>query len=345
MPSPIWISNSSGYFTPTIVLKSIELTTVSICKSITNSQFYTSHNVHLFLKYLILSVLLYVFINCPVNIAKLVVWRIYNARDATRITGELNLFFTHYFNLNCFCMTLYSFFDTDLEKLFLLNLKHTDKLNGTKYCEHYSALPNHFTAVGGDNVYSLNHLFKFSREFKSFVKRYSNYYMLNLVVFSCIYILPHSISTTVLAFITFSSVLDKIGTVFSIIVTAMLQMSDAYYTALFLTTFYGSCLLAEDLLIPYFNKVQFTNVEKSQWINTRKGVLFGIGLCYFLAVQKFPMIAMIIYSNALFNMGAIITKISSEIPKNSTKEMGRWAITESVWDGHEAFVKESYGLF
>ncbi|KAI5952007.1 hypothetical protein KGF54_005082 [Candida jiufengensis] len=244
-------------------------------------------------------------------------------------------------NLNIFIITSYSFFDQDLEKLFLCNLKYQDFSKNFKNYENYSKLSSNYKLDKSKHwITNVTHLFKFSREFKNFIKRYTNYYLLNCLIFVSIEFLPEKIASVVLGFISFQTFVDKFGTVFSIILVTILQMSNYHYTVLILTTFYGSWNLSEDLLIPYFNKIHFTMSEQNQWLNTRKGVLFGIGLVYYIMMQKFPLISFIIYSNAFFNMGFLITKITNEIPDNS-KSLGTWSITESVWDGHDKFLGES----
>ncbi|CAK9440377.1 uncharacterized protein LODBEIA_P44770 [Lodderomyces beijingensis] len=338
MPSPILISNSSGYFTLPVVIRSIAVTTSGIWTSPANSHFYTAENIHSCLKYIAISLLIYFLSSGPLLLAKLLMMAIHNERGF-QIVKTVQEFCSNHVVFECFSAAFLSFFDSDLERLFLMNLKHTDELNGgTNYGRNYLKLPDH-NRIGGWDFKSFKRAWKFNRQFKFFLKRYTNYLSLNAVVFCCIYILPQSLASSILAFISFQALLDKFGTQLSIVYVALLQMTDLQYRAMFITTYFGAMNLAQDLLIPYFNRVNFTNSEQEQWINTRKGVLFGIGIIYFIAIHKTRWISMLIYSNAFFNMGSIITRITSEIPANS-KELSAWATLESVWDGHEKFVGE-----
>ncbi|KAI5960654.1 uncharacterized protein KGF55_004547 [Candida pseudojiufengensis] len=342
MASPIFISTRSEYFSIRIVLRSIELTLSTIYNSLINKEFYTTNNIYLFIKYLKLSVILYILLNGPQLILKVSIQYLsengfVNFNQFEKLM-KFEYFLKYFLNINIFIMSTISFFDQDLETLFLCNLKYQDLKNNQQNFENYLKLSSNYK-LDSSKSWSKNvtDLLKFSREFKYFIKRYTNYFFLNCILFLSIEYLPERFTSLILGFISFQTFVDKVGTVLSLILVTILQMSNYHYTVLVITTFYGSWNLAEDLLIYYFNKIHFTTSEQNQWLNTRKGVLFGIGLVYYLLIQRFPLMSFIIYSNAFFNMGYFITKFSGEIPDNS-KSLATWCITESLWDGHERFV-------
>lgn len=342
MASPILFSTRSEHFSIWIVLRSFLLTLATAYSSLFNRDFYTYNNIYLFLKYLKISILLFVLLNGPIFLTKLVIASL-NYIGLVHINGaelmdQYEYFFKYYLNLSYFFLALYSFFDKDGEQLFMCQLRHQDELNGTHYSEHYSKLPLHRVEHELDWVSTYKSLYNFSREFRLFIRRYTNVYLLNMSMFISIHFFPEKISSTVLGFIAFQTFLDKLGTVFSCLFVAVLQMMDVHYTIRVLTTFYGTWNLAEDLLIPYFDRVQFTPLERKQWLKTRRGVVFGIGLFYYLAILEIPLISAVLYSNAIFNMGFLITTFTTEMPDN-LKDMATWSITESVWDGHAKFLE------
>lgn len=342
MASPIIFSNRSEHFSIWIVLRSVQLTLSTAYSSLFNRDFYTYNNVYLFVKYLKLSVLLFVLLKGPIFFTKLIIGVVNYIGlvrlNATRVMDLFEYFFKYYLNFNYFLLALYSFFDKDGEQLFMCQLRHQDDIHSTCYSENYSKLPLHRVEHEQDWFSTYKNLYNFSREFRLFIKRYTNVYVLNITMFISINFLPEKISSTVLGFIAFQTFLDKLGTVVSILLVTILQMMDVHYTIRVLTTFYGAWNLAEDFLIPYFDRVQFTPLERKQWLNTRIGVIFGIGLCYYIAILEIPLISAVLYSNAIFNMGFLITTFTTEMPDN-LKDMATWSITESVWDGHTEFLE------
>ncbi|KAI5953820.1 hypothetical protein CANMA_004658 [Candida margitis] len=333
MASPIIFSKRSEHFSIWIVLRSIQLTLATAYSSLFNREFYTYNNVSLFVKYLKISVLIFTLLHGPILFTKSVI----RAVSSTRI-DQLDYFFKYYINLSYFLNTLYSFFDKDGERLFLCQLRHQDELNNSHYSDNYSKLPSHKVEPERDWFSTYKNLYNFSREFRLFIKRYTNIYLLNITIFTSIYFFPEKLSSAILGCIAFQTFSDKLGTVLSILLVAILQMMDVDYTIRLLTTFYGSWNLAEDFLIPYFDRVQFTPLERKQWLNTRIGVVFGTGFCYYLAMLEVPLVSAVLYSNAIFNMGFLITKFTTEMPDN-LKDMATWSITESVWDGHAKFLE------
>ena len=342
MASPIIFSNRSEHFSIWIVLHSIQLTLATAYWSLFNREFYTYNNVYLFVKYFKVSVLLFTLLHGPIFFTKVVIG-VVNYIGLIRLNGSevmdlFEYFFKYYFNLSFFILSFYSFFDKDGEQLFICQLRHQDEINSTCYSENYSKLPLHRVEHEQDWVSTYKNLYNFSREFRLFIKRYTNVYLLNITMFLSIHFLPAKASSAILGFIAFQTFLDKLGTVFSALLVGILQMLDVHYTIRVLTTFYGAWNLAEDLLIPYFDRVQFALLERKQWLNTRIGVVFGIGLCYYIAILEIPLISAVLYSNAIFNMGFLITTFTTEMPDN-LKDMATWSITESVWDGHTKFLE------
>ncbi|EGW33535.1 uncharacterized protein SPAPADRAFT_151797 [Spathaspora passalidarum NRRL Y-27907] len=313
MASPILISKPVHSISTWVVLKSIELTLTSFFKSLQNAELYTKPNVILFLQSLKVSIVLYIILNIPYYFIK------------SMLPGEWLALCPY--SVNLFMLTLCNYLGPSSQGLFLSSLKYNNM-------EYYKSIllvssARHHIQYDGSWHDKLQYLFKHSRQFKLFLRRYTGFYLLNCIIFITTFF-PSRISTFVLGLISFLTFLDKLGPFESAVVVAILNFCDYYYTTLILTTYYGVNNLAQDLVIPYFNEIDFTYSEQQQWLKTRQGVLFGISLVYFWLLHQCPILSMTIYLFAIMTMGYIIPSITS-CPPSHLGKLQSWCTGESVW--------------
>ncbi|PVH20594.1 hypothetical protein CXQ85_002389 [Candidozyma haemuli] len=152
-----------------------------------------------------------------------------------------------------------------------------------------------------------------SQEFSAFMRRHITrtlmgvgaYFVSKVPVFGSI----------ILGLVSFSNLDSKIGTVNAAVIFGVLQLVPKRWAVLFLTTYWGSRSMVQDLLAPYFSRVRFTKSEKDQWIRSREGILFGFGLCHFLLIRRLPWVGLLLYGFAESSVAYLVTKITDPPPK------------------------------
>ena len=333
MASPIFISNPSHHFSFLLVLRSIHLTIISIYRTLQNPDLFSREVCGIFMKSFKISILFYLITTGLLNLTKLIfrntVLRLCNGDTSCIVC--LEHFINNYSNLNIFLFSMYIHFDPNIKTLFLSNLRFSDTVLSTYYHNKLKALEKD-EAPYDDWRKTFRHLWKHSRDFRLLLRRYMNLYLLNISIWT-LTLFPGKISTIILATIVFRTCTEKLGTMESLVLVSVLGFCDYYYTSLILTTFYGATNLGEDLATVYLKIIHFAPLERQQWINTRQGVLFGIGLVYYLSIYTFPQIAMVIYSFAVMSMGYIIVKITTP-PPSTPGRFHAWCTGESIWNNY-----------
>ncbi|RLV93692.1 hypothetical protein JA1_002447 [Spathaspora sp. JA1] len=283
MASPILISKPLHSFSFWVVLQSVELTIKSSFKTLQNPELYTKSNLLLFFNSIIVSFVIYLIFNVPLYYVKYIVDH-QVVLDHLQKSGGI---------LNVFLLTLYNFLSSNSQILLGTSLKYKDMDYYTNF-KRVSSI-HHHQYLDETWFIKLQSLGKHSRQFKLFWKRYMTLYLLNTVIF-ILTIFPSRLSTSILGLISFITFLDKLGSFESAVLVCILQFCDYYYTGLILTTYYGVNNLAQDLIIPYFQEINFFSIpDQQQWIKTRQGILFGIALVYYWLLYQLPMLSMTLH--------------------------------------------------
>lgn len=240
-------------------------------------------------------------------------------------------------NPNVFIMSLYGFWRDDLDCLFLAGARYSDEYNKTDYYRPLVSLPE-YNKIADPPHNSGWPLFSF--RYQQLLKRYLLLYAVSAVAhFSSIY--PSKLSTAILGWICFQSLTCKLGPFASFFLMAALNVVPHYYIAQTSIMICASTLLSHDLLLPFFNRVNFSPYEKQQWLNSRGGALLGFGIVIYYLVNAFPLLAVVTFALAQMAMGHFITKLSENIPRTTSKLL-QWTPTQAVWSQQSAFAQGKF---
>lgn len=91
----------------------------------------------------------------------------------------------------------------------------------------------------------------------------------------------------------------------------------------------ASLVFAEEVLGPYFARVDMTSRERSQWMKSREGILMGFGVCLVLGSRNIACTHVASYLLALVSAAYLITQVSDP-PPPANKVMS-WIPTQLVW--------------
>ncbi|KAK9441245.1 transmembrane protein UsgS [Metarhizium brunneum] len=107
------------------------------------------------------------------------------------------------------------------------------------------------------------------------------------------------------------------------------------YLIIFLQSYYSSRNLMNELLEPYFTRVQFSREEKRNWFRSREGVLFGFGLGFYV-LSRVPLFGVLVYGIAEASTAYLVTKITDPPPPPSDK--GDFARSQQTWRNKHEFL-------
>ncbi|KID78421.1 transmembrane protein UsgS, partial [Metarhizium brunneum ARSEF 3297] len=107
------------------------------------------------------------------------------------------------------------------------------------------------------------------------------------------------------------------------------------YLIIFLQSYYSSRNLMNELLEPYFTRVQFSREEKRNWFRSREGVLFGFGLGFYV-LSRVPLFGVLVYGIAEASTAYLVTKITDPPPPPS--DIGDFARSQQTWRNKHEFL-------
>ncbi|KFG82407.1 transmembrane protein UsgS [Metarhizium anisopliae] len=107
------------------------------------------------------------------------------------------------------------------------------------------------------------------------------------------------------------------------------------YLIIFLQSYYSSRNLMNELLEPYFTRVQFSREEKRNWFRSREGVLFGFGLGFYV-LSRVPLFGVLVYGIAEASTAYLVTKITDPPPPPS--DIRDFARSQQTWRNKHEFL-------
>ncbi|ODV77135.1 uncharacterized protein CANTADRAFT_57022 [Suhomyces tanzawaensis NRRL Y-17324] len=335
MPSPIFISKPSEAFSIWVILRGLQLAILSTYRSLQNpSILYHPTYIPCLTRIAWMSLVVYVLLNGPLYLSKTIVFcgnhiNLFTVNGRT-VQASLTQFMHTYLDLHIFLITLAGYYDPQSDRLFLVNVQFSDSVNNTTYHQNLTKLPcKKVVQQGSTWSQHLHDLLRNCPQFKFFIRRYAKYYLFNLVIYALVSY-PSRLSTLILCFILFQTVLDKLGSISTFGVIAVLNLLPSHYIGSFLAGYYGVSNLSQDLLLAYFHRINFTKFEQNQWLKSREGVLFGFGLFNYWLIKSYPAFSVIIYTLAQLNMGYLITKLT-DVPPSNTNALINWTSSQLVW--------------
>ncbi|KAM9911868.1 hypothetical protein OXX69_003123 [Metschnikowia pulcherrima] len=343
MASPIFISNPPPGFSIIAILRGLQLALLGAFRSLQNPRLFASDYYGQALSAIKYSILIQLVLWSPVVCLRIFanfLGLFVNSTFIDNAASSLKYLQFNVLNVNVFVISASRYFTNQLDDLFLSSIEFIDSVYIEKHPERRGQRfhPNLVelsveikepSNSGIPSFRSLKKTYAGSQEFSVFVKRHLTRTSLNFLVL-LLSKLPY-VGTVILGLISFQDLNDKIGTERAVAIFAILQMIPKAHSVAFLTTYYGSRSMVQDLLLPYFSRVRFTKREKEQWIKAREGLLFGFGFCFFYLIRSFPWVGLLIYGFAESSVAYLITKVSDP-PPDQVSQLVHWNQTQLVWN-------------
>lgn len=343
MASPIFFSKPSAAYSLAIVLRGIQITGLALYRLsyVVLTTVHLSQLVYFIVWAIQLSVVLVVIVNGPIYIVEKIVYALSGLLGFGIETLDLRAV-PLYLNTNILVMASYGFWRDDLDSLFLAGARYSDKLNGTRYYKSLVSLPkNRVDHRTCPSVFDrLISGFSFSPRYRQFLVRYVQFYLTSAVAFTAS-IHPSKLSTPILGLICFQTITSKLGSFAIIALVVALTIIPHYYIARCVTAVCASILLSHDMLLPFFNRVNFSPYEKEQWLHSRGGALLGFGLVIFYLINEFTYLSVVTYALGQMAMGHCITQLLEQVPDN-IKGLLTWTPTQVVWSNQYAFANGDF---
>lgn len=337
MASPILLSNPSGSITIVAIIRGIQLALLGGYRTLQNPQLYESNTYAQVLRTIQLSIVLQLVLLVPTYLIKLIMYVMLKA-FGWNIDIDLQ-YLKDILNLNYLLISTTRFFKPKLDETFFQALQFIDSKKNLLFHDNLVRLSfeNTHNISSGETCQSAWSKIKYkyynSIEFRNFIK--INTTSLTGIIFlywSCSNV--PKLESIIIAVITFKNFDDRIGTIPCVLLIAILLISTKYYSLLFLSHFWGTCNLLQDLLFPYFSRVNLNKIEKNQWIRSREGILLGFGFCYFMLIHEFPWIGLLTYEIAESSIAYLITRITDPPPAES-KNLINWSSTQLIWNSED----------
>lgn len=349
MASPIFISNPPPGFSVVAIIRGIQLALLGAYRSLQNPKLFKSLYYQQALQSIKFSIIIQCILWTPIISIKLffkfVSLFIRHSQNIDSIISSLEYFQSNILNIGIFIISAIRFFKPELDDLFLTSLKFIDDVYVSKhpekidhqYHDNLISISLKLTDLDYDIkktsqqswLASIKSKYSKSGDFTAFLQRYANNVIFNIFIYFLCKI--PKIGTIVLGLISFQNFNDKVGTIPASVIFFLLQILPKRHSILFLTIYWGSRNMIHDLLLPYFIRIQFTKLEKDQWMKSREGLLFGFGLCYYYLIYQFPWVGILIYGFAESSIAYLITKVSDP-PPSHISQLINWNSSQLVWD-------------
>jgi hypothetical protein len=356
MPSPIFMSRAPVGFSAIAVLRGAQLSLLGSLRAFRNNRFYTLKQIRLLFKAIVLSLVIQLIIMLPVWWLSCVVWLIEQVfvsqpESMEQLVQSFYFILSSVFDIGFILISSIRFMGTHLDDLFLAALQYSNP----KYYEslqksYYSIkdsedFPERFfrnqRQLSDINEYNasliLDHV-KENRQFKLFLTRNLKRSALTLSCFglSFIPIIGPLVIPTILLFSTHKVMGAPVA--FTLFMSGMIFL-DRNQSILILSSFWASRSLVNDLLSPFFTRVPFSRTDKTHWLRTREGIMFGFGMAFYWLVKNLPMVSwVLIYGIAQASTAFLVTKVSQPPPTVYGPQLSRWIENEVVWTKQDTFL-------
>lgn len=339
MASPIFMSKPPPGFSVVAILRGFQLAFLGAYRSLQNPSLFNSAYFRQALIALAASIIVQLAMWVPILAIRVLIRildLVFTLKNADHLVKGLQHFQFNVLNIGVFVLSASRFFSRQLDDVFLSSLQFVDSVALIKHPDRKDQYHANLLALSKERPKavrpswrSIREKYASTQDFAAFVQRH----LWKTAASIGIYFLSKVpiIGSIVLGAISFQNLNDKIGTFRAGIVFVLCQVAPKYYSVLFLTTFWGSRNMVHDLLLPYFSRVRYTELEKEQWMKSRAGLLFGFGLCYFLLIQRFPWVGLLIYGFAESSVAYLITKVSDS-PPSLANLLSQWVPSQMVWN-------------
>lgn len=356
MPSPIFMSRPPVGFSAIAVLRGAQLSLLGSFRAFRNNQFYTSKQIRLLFKAIFLSLLIQLMIMLPVWWLSCMVWLIQQffasqPDSMKQIVQSLYFVASSVFDIGFILISSIRFMGTHLDDLFLVALQYSNPQYYESLQKSYYSIkdseefPERFftdqpqvSSASEYNALLILDQVKENRRLKLFLTKNLKRSALTLSCFVLSFI--PIIGPFVIPAITLVSTHKIMGApvAFTLFISSITFL-DRNQSILILSSFWASRSLMNDLLSPFFTRVPFSKTDKTHWLRTREGIMFGFGMAFYWLVKNLPMVSrVLIYGIAQASVAFLVTKVSQPPPKVYGAQLLRWIENEVVWTEQDTFL-------
>lgn len=330
MASPILISNPSNSVSILAIIRGIQLALLGGYRSLQNRQIYEIDVCCFALRLIQISIIVQIILWIPTYVCRLATYML-SYLFHWSIDVDVDYLLT-VLNMNYVIISSVRFFEPRLDGIFLMSLLFMDEKSNQLYYENLMRLSIDHTEDLESHISiftSIKHKYNNSIRFRNFVKTNIKTMLSTLLIYFACH-KSSKLEKIIIIVLSFQNFDDKIGTVSTLILLVILSIIPKCYSLQFITGFCGSCNLIQDLLYPYFTRINLNKLEKNQWIRSREGLLLGFSFCYFLIIRKLPWIGLLIYVIAEASTAYLVTKISAP-PPEKPNQLINWSSTQLIW--------------
>lgn len=344
MASPIFISNPSPTFSWTAIFKGCQFAFLGSYRLLQNQLFFENSKYFKFtLVGLQYSILVQLVLSFPMLVTKFAYWvsrfLVSKEFDIQNLNLKISFFIYDILQLQTITLlVIYTLYYDVFEEIFNSGLQYIDQVTlaskrnqtvgystGLGKCKRVeirnrSFLSNWIAKLNWLSIHQCNHI---SQLFRS----YSQLVLMNIFIYLCTYA-PY-IDSLLVAFIISRSFNSKLGTSVTFLVF-IIGLTVSPYTLLEFYSFYSITQLSVKYLlnIPYFQKLNFTDLQADNWLDSRAGLSFGFGSVFTLAAWKFNYIALLILLLEQLSLAYFISQATDPIPETLTEP---WLLTQIYW--------------
>lgn len=280
-----------------------------------------------------LKVFLHVFI---IAINRLSIFRHIESKDFRCIIEILNL--------NYLLVAASRYFTPYMEVYFLETLRYISSKNKSQYYKNLHSLyekrggSHHKDAMNFSLLSRFEHVIKGSRDFTTFYKKsLKNVLFILLIVLVCTE--QSKVGNTLVIFCALQMFNDKLGSIPTVCLGVILSFQKLDYSLLFISYFWGSYEVIQDLFVVYFDCIRCTRLEKTQWIRSREGLLLPFSFYCLFLINKMNWLGTIVYLLSECCAAYILIE-TTDVPPTLESKLINWSSSQIIWN-HE---KKQYFL-
>ncbi|EXV06213.1 hypothetical protein X797_000930 [Metarhizium robertsii] len=329
----------ASHFELNAIFRGAQLTLVGAYRALQNPDLFTTE----YYKQAIYAVLaglgIRLLVAIPIIAARLVLWftSLLYPRDQVSwedsVTDWLNFMGDSVLQLPFFLMMVMRHVVPTLDNLFMQSLNWVDI---TYVQKHKHDNPSDLRDLYYPNLKSYQSAKSPAKRRQSFIKFMSKFVRragLSIVVLALSY--APIFGQLILPLVSFYTFHKSVGLGPASIIFGSGLFLPRRYLIIFLQSYYSSRNLMNELLEPYFTRVQFSREEKRNWFRSREGVLFGFGLGFYV-LSRVPLFGVLVYGIAEASTAYLVTKITDPPPPPS--DIRDFARSQQTWRNKHEFL-------
>lgn len=341
MASPIFLSYPPVRSSLISLFRGIELVLIGIYRSLKNPGIYRLALLQETLIAVVVSISLQTFLRVFLHVLitainKLSIFRHIESKDFRCIIEILNL--------NYLLVAASRYFTPYMEIYFLESLRYISVKNKSEYHKNLYSLyekrsSSHHKDESRSSLFSrFEHVVKNSKDFTTFYKKsLKNVLFIFLIVLICTE--QSKVGNTLVIFCVLQTFSDKLGSIPTVCLGVILSFQKLDNSLLFLSYFWGSYEVIQDLFLVYFDCIRCTRLEKTQWIRSREGLLLPFSFYCLFLINRLNWIGTIVYLLSE-SCAAYILIETTDVPPTLESKLINWSSSQIIWN-HE---KKQYFL-